>query len=98
MKKFVFLYNVGNEDENTKEHMDLWMSWFHSISKSVVDIGSPLVGGKEVRAHKTIDVTLDKGMVSGYSIINAPDMQAAIELANGCPNKNGLKIYESVPM
>lgn len=98
MKKFVFLYNVGNEDENTKEQGDHWMNWFHTISKSVVDIGNPLVGGKDVRANKAIDVTLNMGMVSGYSIINAPDMQAAIELAKGCPNKNGLKIYESVPM
>lgn len=32
------------------------------------------------------------------SIINAPDMEAAIELANGYPNKNGMKIFESVPM
>ena len=29
---------------------------------------------------------------------NAPDMEAAIEIANECPNKNGMKIYESVPM
>ena len=32
------------------------------------------------------------------SIIKAPDREAAIELANGCPNKNGVKIYESVPL
>lgn len=98
MKKFVFLYNESSEVENTKEHMDLWMSWFHSISNSVVDIGNPLVGGKEVKANKTIDVTRDMGIVSGYSIINAPDIEAAIKIAQGCPGKNGVKIYESVPM
>ena len=98
MKKFVFLYNVGNEDENTDEHSDLWMSWFHSIGKSVVDMGNPLVDGIDVRGKKTSDVTLEMGIVSGYSIINAANMAAAIEIAHGCPGKNGLKIYESVPM
>lgn len=98
MKKFVFLYNVDNEVENTKEQMDAWMSWFHSISKSVVDIGNPLVDGKDVKANKAIDITQEMGIVSGYSIINAPDMKTAIEIANGCPNKSGMKIYESVPM
>lgn len=98
MKKFVFLYNVGNEDENTDEHSDLWMSWFHSIGKSIVDMGNPLMGGIDVRERKSTDVTLEMGIVSGYSIINAPNMEAAIEIANGCPGKNGLKIYEAVPM
>lgn len=98
MKKFVFLYNVSAEDENTQEAMDAWMSWFHSIGKSVVDIGNPLVGGKEVKSKKTINVTPEMSPVSGYSIVNAADMEGAIEIAKGCPSKAGVRIYESVPM
>ena len=98
MKKFVFLYNVSNEDENSKDETDAWMSWFHSIGKSIVDMGNPLIGGKEVKAKVATDVTLEMGMVSGYTIINAPDMDAAIEIASGCPSKTGMRIYESVPM
>lgn len=89
---------MSGEDENTKEHMDAWMSWFHSIGKSMVDMGSPLVGGKEVKSKKAKNITPEMGLVSGYSIINAADMESAIEIAKGCPGKTGLRIYESVPM
>lgn len=98
MKKFVFLYNVTVEDENSKDETDAWMNWFQSIGKSIVDMGNPLMGGKEVKAKTATDVTPEMGMVSGYSIINAVDMEAAIEIASGCPSKTGLRIYESVPM
>ena len=98
MKKFVFLYNMSGEDENTKEQMDAWMSWFHSIGKSMVDMGSPLVGGKEVKSKKAKKITPEMGLVSGYSIVNAADMESAIELAKGCPGKTGIRVYESIPM
>lgn len=98
MKKFVFLYNMSGEDEHNKESMDAWMNWFQSIGKSVVDMGSPLVGGKEVKSKGAKDITPEMGLVSGYSIVNAVDMAGAIEIANGCPGKTGIRIYESIPM
>jgi len=98
MKKFVFLYNMSGEDENTKEHMDTWMAWFQSIGKDMVDTGNPLVGGKEVKLKKAKSVTPEMGIVSGYSIINATDMESAIEIAKGCPGKTGLRVYEALPM
>ena len=98
MKKFVFLYNVSVEEENGKDETDAWMSWFHLIGKNMVDMGNPLVGGKEVKPQGVTDVTLEMGMVSGYSIVNAIDMDGAIEMARGCPGQMGVRVYESVPM
>ena len=98
MKKFVFLYNVSSEEENTKDQMDAWMSWFQSIGKNMVDMGNPLVGGKEVKQKKAKNITAEMGLVSGYSIVNAADMESAIEIANGCPGKTGVRIYEAAPM
>ena len=98
MKKFVFLYNVSVEDENGKDETDAWMNWFQSIGKNMVDMGNPLVGGKEVKSTGVTNVTPEMGMVSGYSIVNAVDMDGAIDIAKGCPGKTGIRVYESIPM
>lgn len=98
MKKFVFLYNWGGTEKPTKEGMDAWMNWFKTIGENMVDIGTPLGGGKEVSSNGAKDITPEMGLVGGYSIVNAADMDSAIEFAKGCPGKDGIRVYESLPM
>ena len=96
MKKFIFLY-VGFE-QPTPEIMQVWGEWFESISDSVVDSGNPFGPGRDVTKSGTTDLPLGKDSITGYTIINAKDMNEAEELAKGCPHISGLRIYEAMAM
>jgi hypothetical protein len=87
MPNFVFAYHGGKMPETPEEGakvMAEWESWFGNIGDSIVDPGNPVGLSKTVSASGVVD---DGGAnpVSGYSIVSASDMNAAIALAKGCP-------------
>ena len=94
MKKFLFIYNASNDADSE----NAWMTWFTSIGHSVADMGNPFDGGKIVTAAGAKDLSDWSDLVGGYSLINAVDMDAAIALASGCPNKAGVRVFEALPM
>jgi len=94
VKKFLFIYNASNDADSD----DAWMTWFTSIGQSVVDMGNPFNGGKIVTADGAKDITEWSDFVGGYSLVNAVDMDAAVALAKGCPNKAGVRVFEAIPM
>jgi S1-C subfamily serine protease len=94
VKKFLFIYNASNDADSD----DAWMTWFTSIGQSVVDMGNPFNGGKIVTSAGAKDITEWSDFVGGYSLVNALDMDAAIALAKGCPNKAGVRVFEAIPM
>lgn len=94
MKKFVFLYNAGGV-QNQEMKMQ-WMKWFEGVKDYTVDGGNPLIDGHNVTESGVEKLTPENVMTTGYSIVNAENMDAAIELAKGCPN--GLRVYEAMSM
>ena len=97
MKKFVFLYNTDT-DGAADGDMDPWMKWFGAIGESIVDMGNPLMEGMNVSSSGATKISADKHPVSGYSVIKAEDMAAALVIAKGCPGKSGLQVYEAIEM
>ena len=96
MKKFLFIYNASPEDDSDTN--DAWMAWFQSIGAHVVDIGNPIQGGTLVVANKVTELTSFTDFVGGYSLINAEDLASAVALAKTCPNKVGVRVFETIPM
>jgi hypothetical protein len=95
MKKFVFLYEgVGT---GAADEMDTWMAWFDKIGSHLADGGNPFAEGRKVSggAAATINEAVP---ITGYSIVNADDFDAAIALLDGCPSTEGVRVYEAVPM
>jgi hypothetical protein len=95
MKKFLFIYNASNDDGGSD---DAWMEWFTAIGKSIIDIGNPFNGGTLVKQNSVNEITEWSDFVGGYSLVNAEDMAAAVNLAKGCPNKAGVRVFEAIPM
>ncbi len=98
MGKFVLAYRGGGMAETDAEQeavMQAWMGWFGSLGDAVVDGGNPFgastsVGGGEAASGLT-----------GYSIIEAGSLDAASELAAGCPvldSGGSVDVYEAMPM
>ena len=87
MPKFMYIYHGGKAPESPEEGakvMAAWTAWFEGMGASVVDGGNPAGLSKTVSAS---GVTEDGGAnpVSGYSLVNAADHDAAVEMAKGCP-------------
>jgi hypothetical protein len=82
----------GDSPEQMQQHMQKWVAWFDALSKSGTykGQGAPLEPkGKLVRgARKTVSdgpFAEAKDLVGGYAIIQARDLEAAVEIARGCP-------------
>ncbi len=87
MPKFVFAYHGGKKPESADEgaqHMAKWEAWVGGLGDAVVNPGSPLGMSKTVSSDGVSD---DGGSnpLSGFSIVNADSMDAALEMAKGCP-------------
>ena len=87
MTKYIYVYHGGTAPDSPEESQKVmaeWMAWFGEMGDAVVDGGSPLGMSKTVSAGGVAD---DGGAnpASGYTIVNANDMDAAVAMAKGCP-------------
>jgi hypothetical protein len=96
MKKFMFLA-YGYETPSPEIH-DAWGKWFASIGDKIVDGGNPFGPGKEITHNGIKELPHDLGAITGYTIINAENMDEAVEIARGCPIITSLRVYEAMSM
>jgi hypothetical protein len=92
---FLFLFRGGNfasqSAEQKQQHMQKWVSWMKTLSDAgQFKGGEPLEGtGRQVRGKKKVVIdgpyTESKDLVGGYLLVSAPSLEAATELALGCP-------------
>lgn len=87
MTKYIYVYHGGTAPDSPEESQKVmaeWMAWFGEMGDAVVDGGNPLGTSKTVSAGGVAD---DGGAnpASGYTIVNANDMDAAVAMAKGCP-------------
>ena len=98
MEKFMYLFRGGEnhvhnaaDSEKAKKNMQAWMNLMQSLQqKGILAGGEPLQPtGKNVNGKKKIvsdgPFTEAKEMVGGYLIVNAKDINEAVELSKGCP-------------
>ena len=104
MANFVLLYSGGGmaaTDAERKKLMDAWGTWFGKLGSAVVDGGNPFTAkAKSVGKDGKISEG-DGGMMhTGYSILKADSLDAAAEMAKGCPVLMGggkIAVYEVHP-
>jgi hypothetical protein len=84
---YLLVYHGGSmpeSEEEGKKVLAAWNDWFGTLGDALVD------GGNPVSQVKTIgnDGAVRDGTVNpptGYSIIKAENLDAAVALAKGCP-------------
>jgi len=87
MAKFLMVYHGGKAPDSPEEGekvMAQWHAWFGGIGENIVDPGNP-VGQSHTVSAKGVVADGGPNPVSGYSIINAADIEAAKAVAAGCP-------------
>lgn len=99
MGKYVYIYYAGTAaDGGSAEE---WGKWFGQLGDKLVDGGNPF--GDDGQAVDKNGVMPVKDMpATGYSIVNADNMDEATEMSKGCPllsaNKGAVCVYEALPM
>lgn len=91
MKKFVYL-TIGFE-KPTEQIMQKWMAWFESMGDAVLERGH-LSAGRELSDAGSKELGMDLQAITGFMIVQAEDMDAAVKMAEGNPWITSIRIYE----
>jgi YCII-related domain len=85
MPTFVFAYRAAGSFDSTPESAAAWKTWFARMGDGLVELGKP------ARGAATLGNCGPGTELGGYSIISAPDLDAALAVAKGCPqlDRNG---------
>lgn len=97
MARFLFVYRGGGESyakmtpEEMQQQMQKWQSWIGEAVQQgwMLDPGDALgTEGRVVNAKKVVTdgpFVESKEIVGGFSIVEADTLDAAAQLAKGCP-------------
>jgi hypothetical protein len=86
MPKFLVTYHGAGAPapEQAREAMAAFMAWASSAGEALIDPGAPLGPAKTVTVGSVSDGPAD-GPANGYSILQAPDLDSAVELVKEHP-------------
>lgn len=102
MGTYVLVYKGGAMAETPQAQeaaMAAWGAWFGTIGEAIKDMGAPFGPSTAVTADGS-RVTASSG-ASGYSILTADSLEAAADLAKGCPilaDGGDVEVFETVEM
>ncbi|HEX4837523.1 MAG TPA: YciI family protein [Solirubrobacteraceae bacterium] len=103
MANYLLAYTGGSGMAQTEAEreaaMAKWGQWFQTLGSAVVNPGNPLGASASVEAAGTNGAA--KSGLSGFSIVAADSLDAASELAKGCPVLEGggkVDVYEAIPI
>jgi hypothetical protein len=82
---------------STPELVEAWINWFQRRAASFADVGSPFGPGRQITNETTLELSLLSNPASGYSIVNAENIDAAEQLLEGCPIVESVSLYEALP-
>jgi len=98
MEKFMFLFRGGDthihnaeDTEEVKAYIELWNTWMGGLGQKGIlaggealqTIGKLVTGKNKVVTDGPFNEA--KEMVGGYLIVNAKDINEAVDISMGCP-------------
>ena len=88
MAKYLFAYRGGKPPASAgevSETMAAWGAWFGALGAAVIDGGNPVHGNVLVKADGSLTHDLPGAPLTGYSLIEAADIEDAHAKARSCP-------------
>ncbi len=86
MPQYILAYRGGRQPDTPEEgkaQMQRWKTWLGDLGDAVVNPGTPLGTSRFVTASGVSESGPEP--LTGYSIINADDMESALTAAKACP-------------
>jgi hypothetical protein len=87
MSKYLLVYRGGGMPETAEAQakvMAAWGDWFGRLGGAVADPGNPTSAARTVAPDGRVS-TDGAPSISGYTIITADSLDAAVTAAKGCP-------------
>ncbi len=87
MPQYVIVYLGGTQPSSPqegKQHFSKYMDWLSSLGDSVVSPANPFKNTSTVNSDGIV-TTGGTTTMSGYTIIEADTMEAALSIAKACP-------------
>lgn len=86
MANYLLTFHGGSVPESKAQQdqvMKAWTDWFGAIGDALVDGGNPISQARAISPDGSVmDAT---SAPSGYTILKADNLDAAVALAKGCP-------------
>ena len=107
MSKFILLYRGPAtpmeqiSPEMSRKIGEDWAAWIGKVGSAMVEVGAPFSAGTAVRGDGSTGSASD---LNGYTVVEAPDVDAAKALCDGHPflsdgtDKFAIEIFPLVPM
>ena len=87
MAQYIMTYLGGDQPsspEEGKQHFAKYKEWLVSLGDSAVSPANPFKDTRTVNSNGTV-TTGGTTSMSGYTVIEADSMEAALEIAKACP-------------
>ena len=103
MAKYVLAYQGGSMAQTEAEQkavMDQWVGWFGSLGAAVIDGGNPFGASKMIASDGSVHDG-NGAALTGYSVIDAANLDDATTKAKGCPvlaAGGSVDVYEAIEM
>lgn len=104
MTKYLLSYHGGGMPESEEEGakvMVAWGAWMEQVGAGMTDPGAPTGQAATIAADGSSTSGGGANPVTGYSVITADNLDAAIELAKGCPillSGGSIEVGETIEM
>jgi hypothetical protein len=88
MGKYLLAYHGGTMPQTQEEQarvLAAWGVWYGSLGNAIVDPGNPVGQTATIATSGEVSHGGGANPVSGYSIITADSLDAAVAAAKGCP-------------
>jgi hypothetical protein len=98
----VLVYKGGSMAETPEAQeaaMKKWGEWFGTLGSAVIEGGNPFGPSTAVRADGSTGATT--AALTGYSVLQAENLDLASKLAGGCPvleSGGTVEVYEAIDM
>ena len=87
MSQYIITYLGGNQPstpEEGKKHFAKYKEWLSSLGESAVSPANPLKNTNTINSDGSVTAGSTTSM-SGYTIVEADSIDAALDMAKGCP-------------
>ena len=89
MPKYLLGYHGGGMPGTPEEGakvMAAWGAWMEKMGKAMVDAGNPIGSTKTIAANGSVSAGGGANPLTGYSVIEADNLDEAVMMAQGCPH------------
>ncbi len=104
MPNFLLTYTGGDGMAETPEAqaevMAAWGAWFGALGEAVVDGGAPTAESSQIAPDGAVSAPAASA-ITGYTVLQAADLDGALALAKDCPHLHSggsVEVYATIDM